>query len=256
MHTNLPLNPIIKIALISLFLSPSSLLAQDVVKEGDISWLRIPAREYRTAGLEYQKIGDIDNALAFYQKAVEIDPQYSVVYNDLGVLFDAKGMLDRAEENYLKAIAIQPNFLSPYTNLAILYEAKRNLNKAAFYWKKRAELGHPDDLWTQRAKRRLEDIRFITSDSQIKYAKEQETVKLVKETVVRKEIIEKDNRALAMEVFDKAKEDYRKGKYIYASISILLLKAWMNLLKRAREWRYQDRNHKIVPTLVEIPNVD
>ena len=216
MHTNLSSNPIIKIALISLLLFPSCLLAQEVVKESDVGWLKVQAREYRTAGLEYQKIGDIDNALVFYQKAVEIDPQYSVVYNDLGVLFDAKGMIDRAEENYLKAIAIQPNFLSPYTNLAILYETKRDLNKAAFYWKKRAELGHPDDLWTQRAKRRLDDIRFVTSDNPIKYAKEQETVKLVKETVVRKEIIEKDNRALAMELFDKAKEDYRKGNYIYA----------------------------------------
>jgi len=216
MHINLPSNPIIKIALVSLLLFPSCLLAEDVVKESDIGWLRTQAREYRTAGLEYQRIGDIDSALALYQKAVEIDPQYSVVYNDLGVLFDAKGMIDRAEENYLKAIAVQPNFLSPYTNLAILYEAKRDLNKAAFYWKKRAELGHPDDLWTQRAKRRLDDIRFVTSDNPIKYAKEQETVKLVKETVVKKEIIEKDNRALAMELFGKAKEDYRKGNYIYA----------------------------------------
>jgi len=213
MHSKLPSNLISKIAVVFLLLLPFYLFAEE---GDDINWLQKEARAYRAEGMEFQRVGNMDSALSFYQKAVEMDPAYAVAYNDLGVLYDAKGMLDKAEENYLKAVSINPNYLSTYTNLALLYEAKRDLRKAEFYWKKRAELGAPEELWTQRARRHLEDIRFVTDNNPLQYGREQEAMKLVQDTATKKALIEKDNQFLAIDYFKRAKDYYKKGDYLKA----------------------------------------
>lgn len=96
------------------------------------------AQKYRAQGLEAQKRGDLNTAFKFYQKAIELDPNYAVIYNDLGVIYETKGEFDRAEENYHKAIRIDPRYLSPYSNLALMYENKRDFKTAASYWQKRS----------------------------------------------------------------------------------------------------------------------
>ena len=90
-----------------------------------LTQLQLEARAYRDQGLKYQQIGNIDAALRFYQKAIELDSLYAVAYNDLGVIYEAKGETDRAEESYLSAIKIDPSYLSACTNLALFYENKR-----------------------------------------------------------------------------------------------------------------------------------
>jgi tetratricopeptide (TPR) repeat protein len=110
-------------------------------------------------------LGDLGSALTFYQKAVEIDPNYQVVYNDLGVIYEAMGESERAVASYLHALKIDPNYVSAYSNLALFYEDKRDLEKAAYYWGKRAELGGSDDLWGLKAQLRLKDIQLAKNPS-------------------------------------------------------------------------------------------
>ncbi len=126
----------------------------------DADQLHLQAQQYRQAGLEKQRIGNLSEAMSLYQKAIAVDPGYAVAYNDLGVVYEAMGLPARAEESYLKALKIDPGYLGAYTNLALFYENKRDLEKAAFYWGKRAQIGSPDDPWTQKAARRLKDIRM------------------------------------------------------------------------------------------------
>ena len=99
-------------------------------QKNKLSETQAMAREYREQGLAFQRQGDPVTALSFYQKAVELDPAYAVVYNDLGVVYEAMRFIDRAEESYLKAVKLDPEYLSAYTNLALLYENKRDLEKA------------------------------------------------------------------------------------------------------------------------------
>lgn len=182
--------------------------------EPDFTRLQSEARAYRDQGLEFQRAGNIDAALIYYQKAVEIDPFYAVAYNDLGIIYEAKGLNDRAEENYLKAVSIDSSYLSACTNLALFYENKRDFNKAEFYWGKRAALGSPDDPWTEKAKMRLEDIRIVsTKPLPFKYEREQEVVDLLKEVSVKKTLLKNDNKALSREHFDKAKKSYERQDY-------------------------------------------
>jgi len=112
----------------------------------------------RDKGYEAQRLGNLDLALSFYQRAVDFDPYYAVAYNDLGVVLEAKGMNDRAKEVYLRAISLDPNYLSAYYNLAALYEREGEYDKADYYWRMRVHLGDWSDVWTWRAKESLEGL--------------------------------------------------------------------------------------------------
>ncbi|MBM3249344.1 MAG: tetratricopeptide repeat protein [Candidatus Omnitrophica bacterium] len=185
-------------------------------REEDLTELQKEARQYRQQGLEFQNMGDLDSAMKLYQKAIVLDPGYAVVYNDLGVILESRGMVSRAEECYLKSLKIDPDYMSAYTNLALLYEGKRDLDKAYNYWKKRAELGIPDDPWTLKARQRMEDISAVITVRPMEEAREQEVMRLLKEVAVKKELTKKSNKAQAREVFDKARLLYKKGDEVTA----------------------------------------
>ena len=178
--------------------------------------LQKTAKEYRNQGYEAQKIGNLDLAMSYYQKSIEYDPTYAPAFNDLGVIYEAKGFTDRAKQGYLQAIAIDPNFMSAYSNLAMVYENERDLDKAAFYWKKRIELGSPDDPWTQKAKKRLEDIKWVSSKNPKKDMQEDEAVRLLNAVTAQKELEQKDNKELSKAYFKEAKVLYAKGDEVTA----------------------------------------
>ena len=196
------------------------------------------ARKYREQGLVSQKAGDIETAMKYYQKALEFDPYYAAPYNDLGIIYEGAGYGDRAEENYLKAIEIDPNYLSAYTNLALFYENKRDLRKAAIYWEKRAQLGQANDLWTQKAAKRVEDLRVVMSATPLKDAREQEVIGFMKDISHNKDLLNKDDAALARDHFNRAQRYYDKGDLPSA-------------FKEALDAQYLDQNNAEIETFLE-----
>lgn len=123
--------------------------------------LKDEAKGYRDKGYEAQVKGDVDLAIEYYQKACELNPQYSAPHNDLGILYETKGWLDRAESEYKKAVAITPDYKEAHANLALLYERKGELEKASFHWMKRYKLGQPDEEWTKEARSRLKKVGLL-----------------------------------------------------------------------------------------------
>lgn len=184
--------------------------------EKNLTEIQRTARIYRREGYRLQGIGNMVEAMVFYQKAVELDPSYAVAYNDLGIIYESKGMTDHAEENYLRAIKADPAFLSAYSNLALVYENKRDLEKAQFYWQKRAQLGLAGDPWTEKARQRLEDIRMVLSDRPFEDAREKEILDLLKELEQQKYIFKQDSLLLAFRHFEKAKQNFKKGDFATA----------------------------------------
>jgi tetratricopeptide (TPR) repeat protein len=205
--------------------------------EKNLTQFQRMARVYRSQGLELQRIGNIEGAMVLYQKAIQLDPSYPIAYNDLGIIYESKGLTDRAEENYLKAIKVDPTFLSAYTNLAIVYENKRDLEKALICWQKRAQLGLPDDPWTQKARQRLEDISMVLS-SNPQDDREKEIIGLLKDVEAEKAILKKEDKALSNRYFEKAKESYAKGNYAAA-------------IKEALDARQLDPSNKEIDKLIE-----
>ena len=210
----------------------------DANHPAELTNLEQQARDYRDEGLKYQNMGDLDSALKLYQKALELDSKYPVVYNDLGVIYEAKDMPDRAESSYLKAIKADPYYLSAYSNLALLYENKRELGKAAYCWRKRLELGDINDPWTQKAKERLEDIHLALSPRPVSYIREREVVSLAKDVVNEKYILKKDDSALARKKFQDAQASYSKNDYAAA-------------IKDALDAQYLDPDNKDIEDFIE-----
>ena len=196
------------------------------------------ARQYRDQGLTAQKAGDAETAMKYYQKAIGFDPYYAAPYNDLGIIYEGSGYLSKAEESYLKAVAIDPNYLSAYTNLALLYESKRDLSKAGIYWEKRAQLGQPNDPWTQKAAQRVEDLRVVMSATPIKDVREQEVIRLMKDISNNKDLSNKDEAVLAKEHFQKARRYYNKGELASA-------------FKEALDAQYLDQSNTEIEAFLE-----
>jgi len=183
-----------------------------IESEQGLTALQKQARLYRAQGYEAQSTGNLDIALSFYQKAVQLDPGYAVVYNDLGVVYEDAGLTDRAEGNYLKAIKLDPGYLSAYSNLALLYENKRELDKAVFYWKKRVELSDSDDLWTARAKKRLNDLAQVVPSYKQALA-EAETINLIRQVAQNKQAKQEVSFKQAAQYLASAKNLYNRGQY-------------------------------------------
>jgi len=125
--------------------------------------LREEAITYRTQGYEQQRRGDLEAALASYQKAAALDPGYPTPQNDLGVLYEQKGRFDEAEEAYRQALTLNPNYLEAHANLAMLYERVGKKEQAIYHWLKRYQLGDPYDPWTARSEERLVALGVLTT---------------------------------------------------------------------------------------------
>jgi tetratricopeptide (TPR) repeat protein len=65
--------------------------------------------------------GRNDEAYRTLLKALELDPGYPVIYNNLGVALANKGMPDAAIGMFSESIRRNPNFPLPYGNLGRLY---------------------------------------------------------------------------------------------------------------------------------------
>lgn len=206
-------------------------------EEKGLSELQRQARVYRAEGFRLQGTGDIDAAMGLYQKAVAIDPMYAVVYNDLGVIYEAKGIIGKAELYYLTALKLDPDLLSVYSNLALLYEGKRELEKAAFYWGKRADLGLLDDPWTQKARRRLEDIKLVLSNKPLEEFDEAPG-NVNKEEAIQNALLMHDTQANSRRSFEKAKKSYKSHDYV-------------NALKEALDAQQLDYTNKDIEKFIE-----
>jgi tetratricopeptide (TPR) repeat protein len=92
---------------------------------------------FQTAANIYEKVGNDEKALLYYEKAIALNPDGNErAYNNAGVLFFRKNNLHKAELYYKKAISLggeQPEYLE---NMAILYRKKGNTAKAIEWFEK------------------------------------------------------------------------------------------------------------------------
>jgi Flp pilus assembly protein TadD len=90
---------------------------------------RVPrpaAKEYDRAVKAKEK-GDQENAMAHFNRAIAIDPEFCDAINDLGVLYLDAGRTDQAIERFTKAAAVDPHAALPYLNLALAYLRQNQL---------------------------------------------------------------------------------------------------------------------------------
>ena len=66
-----------------------------------------------------QAKGQLDEAIACYKKAIELDPKFATAHSNLGIALKAKGQLDEAIACFKKAIELDPKFAMAHYNLGI-----------------------------------------------------------------------------------------------------------------------------------------
>jgi tetratricopeptide (TPR) repeat protein len=68
--------------------------------------------------------GRTDEAIERLQIALQLNPRYAAVHNNLGLAYSLKGREDEAIEQFQSALRIKPNFAEAHRNLGIVYGSK------------------------------------------------------------------------------------------------------------------------------------
>ena len=84
--------------------------------------------------------GKYDEAIAGFQKALEVQPTCSACFYNIGFNYAQKKDYDNAEANYKKAIEQKADYADAYAGLASVYNAQRKFDLAATASAKATEL--------------------------------------------------------------------------------------------------------------------
>ena len=67
-------------------------------------------------GFAYDVKGDHDRAIADYNEAIRLKPDYAAVFNNRGFVYDKMGDHDRAIADYNEAIRLKPDLANAFNN--------------------------------------------------------------------------------------------------------------------------------------------
>jgi tetratricopeptide (TPR) repeat protein len=109
-------------------------------------------------GTVYFNVKDWKAAERYYRKAVEVDPEYALAHFNLGNLYDERADRPAALEHYVAAIRIHPRYADAHYNIALLYQALGQPLKAVRHWRAYLALD-PGSAWAAIARRELARIK-------------------------------------------------------------------------------------------------
>ncbi len=93
-------------------------------------------------GDSYQDKGQWDKAIAEYNKAIELNPEYAEAYYNRGTAYaQGKGQFDQAISDFTKAIELNPKHAKAYNNRGITYYKLDQSDHACDDFQKACELG-------------------------------------------------------------------------------------------------------------------
>ena len=88
-----------------------------------------------TLGNIYYDNGDAGQAILYYQRALDINPDLPGVRTDLGTMYWRNEDISLAEKAFRDVISREPGFGHAYVNLGLLlHRARDNVNEARTVW--------------------------------------------------------------------------------------------------------------------------
>jgi tetratricopeptide (TPR) repeat protein len=95
---------------------------------------------YDLRGNAWDDKGEFVRAIADYDRAIKVKPDYAQAYNDRGIARNDKGDYDEAIRDYNRAIELKADFAQAYNNRGIAYHHKANELKAIAEYTRAIEL--------------------------------------------------------------------------------------------------------------------
>ena len=99
---------------------------------------------YVNMGIAFRKQGKTDKAILAYKKALVITPDSVDIHNNIGVAFHAQGKFEEAISAFNKAIEIKPNHADTYSNIGATLRKQGKLDAAIDAFRKALEI-KPDN---------------------------------------------------------------------------------------------------------------
>lgn len=90
-------------------------------------------QSFQVLGLAYKAIASYKECGKLYRTALRQFPNSGVIYNEYAELFAMENELDEAIAQWEKGIEVDPSYSSNYYNAAIFYNKKNNWIRAALY---------------------------------------------------------------------------------------------------------------------------
>ncbi|MGO9138557.1 MAG: tetratricopeptide repeat protein [Syntrophales bacterium] len=97
-------------------------------------------KPYNNRGFTYFELGNYNQAIGDFDRAIELNPKYAEAYNNRGVAHDRLGNYNLAIEDFDRAIEINPKYAMAYRNRGLSYGRLGNYNQAIEDFKIAAKL--------------------------------------------------------------------------------------------------------------------
>lgn len=100
----------------------------------------VNAETLNDLGTAIGKLGDFGEAINYYQKAVELQPNYHLAHLNLGVALQKTGKLNAAKEELQKAIELKPNDAESYNSLGSVLVEENQIDAGISNYEKAIKL--------------------------------------------------------------------------------------------------------------------
>jgi tetratricopeptide (TPR) repeat protein len=98
--------------------------------------VQIDAQEALQRGISFHQTGQLDEAIQWYRKVLDIQPKNISAFCNIGVALQSQGKLSEAIVSYKKAISIKPDYASAYSNLGYALQEHGKLDEAVTSFQK------------------------------------------------------------------------------------------------------------------------
>ena len=98
------------------------------------------AAAYNNIGLAHDYKLQHDQSVLYYDKAIELNPQYVDAYNNRGEVYAGLGQNDKAIEDFNKAVELNPKDYRAYYNLGYIYDGLEQKELSIKNYNKTVEL--------------------------------------------------------------------------------------------------------------------
>ncbi|MGD0745856.1 MAG: tetratricopeptide repeat protein, partial [Verrucomicrobiota bacterium] len=95
---------------------------------------------HNNLGTALRQKGNVDEAIAQFQKALEIKPDFALAHYNLGNALAQKGNVDEAIIQYQEALQINPDDADAHNNLGLALLKKGNVDEAIAHYQKALQI--------------------------------------------------------------------------------------------------------------------